>query len=225
MTGEDFKINDPEHNNYSLPKIPVVLGNTYQPGDIKYKDLSGPNGEPDGRITPEYDKTVIGSNIPRYTYSFRGELGWKGIDFSFMLQGVGKCDGFLTGTARHAFQDMAAYPQKCHLDRFDIKTNPNPKASYPRLTYNTGFNQNTFSTFWLEDASYLRLKNIQLGYTLPKKISSRARMDKLRVYVSADNLLTFTKFFKSYDPETPVSKGGYYPQIKTVVFGIDINFK
>lgn len=225
MTGEDFKINDPEHNNYSLPKIPVVLGNTYQPGDIKYKDLNGPEGKPDGRITPEYDKTVIGSNIPRYTYSFRGELGWKGIDFSFMLQGVGKCDGFLTGTARHAFQDMAAYPQKCHLDRFDIKTNPNPKASYPRLTYNTGFNQNTFSTFWLEDASYLRLKNIQLGYTLPKKISSRARMDKLRVYVSADNLLTFTKFFKSYDPETPVSKGGYYPQIKTVVFGIDINFK
>ena len=225
MTGDDFKINDPEHNNYSLPKIPVVLGNAYQPGDIKYKDLSGPEGKPDGRITPEYDKTVIGSNIPRYTYSFRGELGWKGIDFSFMFQGVGKCDGFLTGTARHAFQDMAAYPQKCHLDRFNIKTNPNPNASYPRLTYNTGFNQNTFSTFWIEDASYLRLKNVQLGYTLPKKISTKARMEKLRVYVSGDNLLTFTKFFKSYDPETPVSKGGYYPQIKTLVFGIDILFK
>ncbi len=225
MTGEDFKINDPEHNNYSLPNIPVVLGNAYQPGDIKYKDLSGPEGKPDGRITPEYDKTVIGSNIPRYTYSFRGELGWKGIDFSFVVQGVGKCDGFLTGTARHALQDMAAYPQKCHLDRFNIITNPNPNASYPRLTYNTSFNQNTFSTFWLEDASYLRVKNIQLGYTLPKKISTKARMEKARIYLSGDNLLTFTKFFKSYDPETPVSKGGYYPQIKTLVFGIDILFK
>ena len=225
MTPEDFKISNPETHTYNIPKIPVVLGNQYQPGDIKYKDLGGPNGEPDGRISPEYDKTVIGSNIPRYTYSFRGELGWKGIDFSFMLQGVGKCDGYLTGTARHALQDMAAYPQKVHLDRYNVETNPNPNATYPRLTYCTDFNQKALSTFWLEDASYLRLKNVQLGYTLPKKISSKARMEKLRVYVSADNLLTFTKFFKSYDPETPVSKGGYYPQIKTVVFGIDINFK
>lgn len=120
---------------------------------------------------------------------------------------------------------MAAYPQKVHLDRYNVETNPNPNATYPRLTYCTDFNQKALSTFWLEDASYLRLKNVQLGYTLPKKISSKARMEKLRVYVSADNLLTFTKFFKSYDPETPVSKGGYYPQIKTVVFGIDINFK
>lgn len=225
MVGDDFKINDPEHNNYNLPKIPVVVGNTYQPGDIKYKDLDGPEGKPDGRISPEYDKTVIGSNIPRYTYSFKGELGYKGIDFSFVLQGVGKCDGYLSGTARHALQDMAAYPQKCHLERFNIVSNPNPNASYPRLTYNTGFNQNTFSTFWLEDASYLRLKNVQLGYTLPKRMASKIRMEKARIYVSGDNLLTFTKFFKSYDPETPVSKGGYYPQIKTVVFGIDILFK
>lgn len=152
-------------------------------------------------------------------------MGYKGIDFSFVLQGVGKCDGYLSGTARHALQDMAAYPQKCHLERFNIVSNPNPNASYPRLTYNTGFNQNTFSTFWLEDASYLRLKNVQLGYTLPKRMASKIRMEKARIYVSGDNLLTFTKFFKSYDPETPVSKGGYYPQIKTVVFGIDILFK
>lgn len=225
MTPEDFKINNPETHTYNLPNIPVILGNRYQPGDIKYKDLSGPEGVPDGRITPEYDRTVLGSSIPRYTYSVRGNLGWRGIDFSFVLQGVGKCSGYLEGSARHALQDMAAYPQKVHLERYNVVTNPNPKASYPRLTYNTGFNQNTFSTFWLEDASYLRLKNVQLGYTLPKRMASKIRMEKARIYVSGDNLLTFTKFFKSYDPETPVSKGGYYPQIKTVVFGIDILFK
>ena len=225
MTPEDFKINNPETHTYNLPKIPVVMGYKYQPGDIKYKDLSGPNGEPDGRIMPEYDRTVIGSSIPRYTYSVRGNLGWKGIDFSFVLQGVGKCDGYLEGTARHAFQDMAAYPQKIHMKRYDVVSNPNPNAPYPRLTYNTGFNQNTFSTYWLEDASYLRVKNIQLGYTFPEKWMKKARIDNLRLYVSADNLFTFSKFFYAYDPETPVSKGGYYPLVKTIVFGVNLSFK
>ena len=225
MGPEDFTINDPKNHNYALPKIPVILGNDYQPGDIKYKDISGPNGEPDGRITPEYDKVVLGSNIPRYTYSFRGDLAWKGLDFSFVIQGVGKCDGYLEGTARHAFQDMAAYPQKVHLQRYNVVTNPDPNAAYPRLTYNTGFNQNTFSTYWMEDASYLRLKNVQLGYTFPEKWMKKARIDKMRLYVSGDNLVTFSKFFYAYDPETPVSKGGYYPQIKTVVVGLNITFK
>lgn len=225
MSPEDFKISDPVNNNYSLPKIPVILGNDYQPGDIKYKDISGPDGVPDGRITPEYDKVVLGSNIPRYTYSIRGDFGWKGIDFSFVIQGVGKCDGYLEGSARHAFQDMAAYPQKVHLDRYNVVTNPNPNASYPRLTYNTNFNQSTFSTYWMEDASYMRLKNIQLGYTFPEKWMKKARIDKLRIYLSADNLFTVSKFFYAYDPETPVSKGGYYPQVKTFVIGLNLNFK
>lgn len=225
MTPEDFKISDTQNHNYSLPKVPVILGNDYQPGDIKYEDISGPDGKPDGRITPEYDKVVLGSNIPRYTYTVRGDLGWKGIDFSFVIQGVGKCDGYLEGTARHAFQDMAAYPQKVHLERYNVVTNPDPNALYPRLTYNTGFNQNTFSTYWMENASYMRLKNVQIGYTFPEKWMKKARIDNLRVYLSGDNLLTVSDFFYAYDPETPVSKGGYYPQVKTVVLGLNITFK
>lgn len=225
MTPEDFKISDTQNHNYSLPKVPVILGNDYQPGDIKYEDISGPDGKPDGRITPEYDKVVLGSNIPRYTYTVRGDLGWKGIDFSFVIQGVGKCDGYLEGTARHAFQDMAAYPQKVHLERYNVVTNPNPDALYPRLTYNTGFNQNTFSTYWMENASYMRLKNVQIGYTFPEKWMKKARIDNLRLYLSGDNLLTVSDFFYAYDPETPVSKGGYYPQVKTVVLGLNITFK
>ena len=225
MGPDDFRISDSKNHVYSLPKIPVILGNDYQPGDIKYKDISGPDGVPDGRVTPEYDKVVLGSNIPRYTYSIRGDFGWKGIDFSFVIQGVGKCDGYLEGTARHAFQDMAAYPQKVHLNRYNVVSNPDPNAAYPRLTYNTSFNQSTFSTYWMEDASYMRLKNIQLGYTFPEKWMSKARIDRLRLYLSADNLLTVSKFFYAYDPETPVSKGGYYPQVKTFVIGLNISFK
>ena len=225
MTPEDFRISDTKNHNYSLPKVPVILGNDYKPGDIKYADISGPDGVPDGRITPEYDKVILGSNIPRYTYSLRGDLAWRGLDFSFVIQGVGKCDGYLEGTARHALQDMAAYPQKVHLDRYNVVSNPNPNATYPRLTYNTKFNQETFSTFWLEDASYMRLKNIQVGYTFPEKWMKKARIDNLRIYLSGDNLVTFSKYFYAYDPETPVSKGGYYPQVKTVVLGLNVTFK
>lgn len=225
MTPDDFKVYNEATGMYALPKVPVVLGYNYQPGDIKYKDISGPDGVPDGRITPEYDKQVIGSSIPRYTYSLSGDFAWKGLDFSFVMQGVGKCDGYLEGSARHALQDMAAYPQKVHMDRYHVVNNPNPNASYPRLTYNTGYNQNTFSTFWLENAAYFRLKNVQIGYTFPEKWMKKARIDKFRIYLSGDNLATASDFFYAYDPETPVSKGGYYPQVRTFVIGLNLTFK
>lgn len=225
MTPDNFALYDDFEKKYYSPKIPVVIGPDYQPGDIRYRDINGPQGIPDGRISPEYDRTALGSAIPRYTYSFRGDLAYQNIDFSFALQGVGKANGYLTGTARHAFQDMAAYPQKIHLERYNVVTNPNPDATYPRLTYNTDFNQSTFSTYWLEDASYLRLKNIQIGYTLPKKLSNKAGIERCRFYISGDNLLTVSNFFYAYDPETPISSGGYYPQIKTFVVGVNLTFK
>lgn len=225
MTPDDFTFYDDFEQKYFSPKVPVVMGPDYQPGDIKYKDISGPQGIPDGRISPEYDRVVLGSAIPRYTYSFKTDLMYQHVDFSFSLQGVGKADGYLTGTARHAFQDMAAYPQKIHLERYNVVSNPDPNAAYPRLTYNTDFNQSTFSTFWLENAAYLRLKNVQLGYTLPAEITKKGKIEKCRFYVSGDNLLTLSNFFYAYDPETPISRGGYYPQIKTFVVGVNLTFQ
>ncbi len=207
--------------NVYTPKFPVISGDKVGPGDIIYKDLSGPGGKPDGIITLADDRQIIGDPFPRYTYAFRGDVGWKGLDFSFFLQGVGKANGYIRGAARQAYINESANPQKFHLDRW---TPDNPDATYPRFTYQLTHNQR-FSTFWLEDASYLRLKNIQLGYTLPARLIERFRLTRLRVFVSADNLFTKTNFFYAYDPETPVSTGGYYPQVKTFIFGMNLNIK
>lgn len=188
------------------------------PGDIKYRDLDG-----DGIITADNDQTVIGDAFPRYAYSFRGNLGYKGFDFSFFLQGVGKGNGYVNSVGIHAFQAFGAYPQEVHRDHW---TPENTGAWYPRLTYldtrNTTMRQ---SDYWLQNAAYLRVKNVQLGYTLPQRWVQQLRIQQLRVYMSADNLFTKTKYFYAYDPETPVTNGGMYPQVKTIVFGVNVNFK
>jgi TonB-linked SusC/RagA family outer membrane protein len=210
----DYDFN-PTTNTYT-PKFPVIVGDRMGPGDIMYRDLNK-----DGVITLADDRQIIGNPFPRYTYGFRGDVDWKGLDFAFFLQGVGKADGYIRGAARHAYINESANPQKVHLDRW---TPENTDATYPRFTYQLSHNQR-FSTFWLEDASYLRLKNIQLGYTLPRGLLERYRIGQLRLFVSADNLFTKTDFFYAYDPETPVSTGGYYPQVKTFIIGLNLNMK
>lgn len=224
-TPEDFESYNPSTGRYETPKFPVLVDDMkeVQPGDIILKDISGPDGVPDGKIDANYDREVIGSNIPRYTYSVKGDMGWKGFDFSFMIQGVGKANGLITGNGRHAFTTQSVYPQKVHQDRWTFE-NPNPDAAYPRLTYDKQYNQR-FSTFWLEDASYLRLKNIQLGYSFSQSWMKKLNLEKLRLYCSADNLLTLSDFFYAYDPETPLTSGGFYPQVKTFVFGFNLTFK
>ncbi|WP_199856293.1 SusC/RagA family TonB-linked outer membrane protein [Lunatibacter salilacus] len=211
---DDFRYN-PESGRFE-PDFPVPVGDLVAPGDIIYKDLNG-----DGVISLDEDRQVIGSHIPRYTFGFRGNAAWNGFDFSLFLQGVGKADGYLTGSARHAYTNQSTMPQPIHLDRW---TPDNPGGSYPRLAFQQTFNQR-LSTFWLEDAAYIRLKNIQLGYTLPSVLTERIRVSRLRVYASADNLLTFSDFFYGYDPESPVGGANFYPQVKTFVLGLNVNFK
>ncbi|WP_080905642.1 SusC/RagA family TonB-linked outer membrane protein [Parabacteroides sp. Marseille-P3160] len=213
----DFEKYNPVTGKYENPKFPIMSGDAglVQPGDIKYKDLDN-----SGTIDLDNDRKVLGSSIPRYTFSFKGNMAYKGIDFSFLIQGVGKVDGYIYGPARHAFTDQSTYPQWFHADRYQA-SNPNPNASYPRFTYNQSYNQR-FSTFWMEDASYLRMKNIQIGYTLPSRLTRIIRIDKCRFYASADNLFTISDYFSSADPEIPIQAGGNYPQIRTYVFGVNI---
>ncbi len=216
---DDFEGKD-SFGNYVNPKFPVIQdGVAVQPGDIKYKDISGPDGKPDG-IIDDYDKEIIGDKTPRYSYSFKGELEWKGIDFSFYFQGVGKANGYLSEEARHCFINDYSVPKKSHLDRW---TPENPNASYPRMYYAQTHNRR-FSDFWIENAAYLRLKNVQLGYTFPQKWMRKFGVSRLRAYVSADNLFTVTKYFDGFDPEVQQSSGDTYPQVRTYVFGLNLTF-
>lgn len=201
-----------------VPNFPVISGDASRiaPGDVKYKDL-----DDDGEITLADDRKVLGSAFPQYTFGFRGNLDWKGIDFTVFFQGAEKVNGYIGGPARHAFINESSNPQKVHLDRW---TPENPNASYPRFTYQQTHNQR-FSSYWLEDADYIRLKNIQLGYTIPQSLISKFRVNRLRVYASADNIFTSSNYFYAYDPETPVTSGGYYPQVRTIIFGLNIGLK
>lgn len=205
-------------NGQYVPKFPFQKGDMVAPGDLIYIPT-----DPDAKeITVGADRHILGSDIPRYTYGFRGDMSYKNVDFSFFIQGVGKADGYLAGNARHPFINNSALPQEIHLDRW---TPDNPNASYPRLV-NLRTHNSRLSSKWIEDASYLRLKNIQIGYTFPEKWMEKARISRLRIYASADNLFTKSNFFYGYDPEVPAGNtGGYYPQVKTFVFGVNLNLR
>lgn len=210
-----------EQGKYINPSFstPIASNLIVQPGDIKYRDISGKDGKPDG-VIDDNDKVVFGDPYPHFTYSFRGAVEWKGIDFSFYLQGVGQVNGYLSEEARHCFINDYSIPKIEHLDRW---TPNNTGASYPRL-YQSQTHNLLYSDYWLENASYLRLKNIQLGYRLPKKWLAPLRLTNVRVYASADNLLTFSNYFGAYDPEVRESAGDAYPQVKTFIFGLSATF-
>ena len=199
------------------------FGTTVYPGDLKYRNVSG-----DNKITTD-DKTIIGSTVPRYSYSFNLGVGYKGIRLSAFLQGVGKADGYL-----NSYYVMPCYQggtyRKEHLDYW---TEQNHDASTPRLSYKSSNNTYT-SSFWMKSAAYLRLKNLQLGYDLPSKWMKAIGLKSAYIYANAENLLTFTDFWDGYDPEVNynasatdgVSLGAAnnYPQTKAFTFGVDIKF-
>jgi TonB-linked SusC/RagA family outer membrane protein len=193
-------------------------------GDIRYKDISGPDGKPDGIVDPTYDRTYIGSRIPRYTYAFNVDLEYRGFDAKVFFQGVTGVKGYLENYVGYAFFNLGTI-QRWQIDgRFD-PANPKRYVDYPRLEILTNSLAGNYaqSDFWALDASYLRIKNLQIGYTLPKNVVKPARLDRVRVYFSADNLHTFKKYRKGWDPEINTG-GSYYPILATYAFGLNINF-
>lgn len=216
----DFQGQD-DNGKYIVPKFatPLAASDIVQPGDIKYRDVSGPEGIPDG-IIDDHDKVVLADPLPHYCYSLKLGAAWKGIDLNIFFQGVGQAKGYLSNEARHAFINDYSVPKVEHLDRW---TPANPNATYPRLYQGQSHNL-LFSSYWMEDASYLRLKTVRLGYTFPKQLLFIKGIQKVRIYATADNLLTFTNYFGSFDPEVRSTSGGVYPQVKTFVFGLSLTF-
>ena len=186
---------------------------TVAPGDIKYKDQNQ-----DGKID-QADEIIMGSPIPRYSYSTNLSLAFKGFDLAVFLQGVGKADGYLYGQGIMPFYQGGTI-QEQHKDRW---TTDNPQASFPRYAFNETNNiQN--STFWMKNAAYLRLKNVTLGYSVPLPQSGNMPLRALRLFASGQNLFTKTNFWKGYDPEGPIGTGGWYPQMKVYSFGLSAKF-
>jgi TonB-linked SusC/RagA family outer membrane protein len=196
-----------------VAKSPTQFGNV-KAGDIKYKDQNG-----DNQIT-DADNVIIGSTIPRYTYSANINLAYKGFDLGIFLQGVGKANGYLYEQSVMPFFNGGTV-QEMHKDNW---TPQNTDAAFPRLAFGESNNEKA-SSFWVKDASYLRVKNLQLGYRLPANIAKHFIGAKgVRVYANGSNLFTFDHFWNGYDVEAPVGTGNTYPQVKVFNFGVDVNF-
>jgi hypothetical protein len=165
------------------------------------------------------DLDVIGSPIPRHTFGARFNADYKGFDLSIFLQGVGKADGYLYGQGIMPFY-LGGTVQEQHKDRW---TPTNTDAAYPRLAWNQTNNEQN-SSFWMRNAAYLRGQNIQVGYTFPEEVLGPLNISGLRVYLSGRNLFTIHNFYEGYDPEAPVSSGGWYPQMATYTMGLNVNF-
>lgn len=210
-------------NQEEIDASPVYGGNkeNVKPGYIKYKDISGPDGKPDGEIN-DYDRTVIGNPYARYEFSLNLGAEWNGFDFTMFLQGVGKRDILYTGYGARPFY----VGRTIFKNQLDYWTPENRDAEFPLLLIDGSGNNpnNIVSDFWIKSGAYLRMKNLVIGYTLPKKVLGKMHIDNLRFYASAQNLFTICSAYKGYDPENSVNGGSFYPVMQTFTFGVDIRF-
>ena len=188
-----------------------------KPGDMKYKDING-----DG-IVDENDQMPIKYNpVPEITYSLQAGISWKGLDVSVLFQGAAHASVYLTGDI--AWDNNFGNYYEEHLTRWTPETAAT--ATYPRFMQNAlSTHQNYYkSDYWVYDGGYLRLKNVQIGYTLPKKWFRKAGISTVRVYANGYNWCTWDNL-KKVDPESPAGTNGYfYPQQKIINFGLNISF-
>jgi TonB-linked SusC/RagA family outer membrane protein len=197
------------------------------PGYVKYVDINGPNGVPDGIVNANYDRSVIGCTTPKYYYGLNLSASYKGFDFSALLQGLGGHQMLTDYFNGYAFYNSGQI-QRWQADNRWTKDNPNKWAEYPRIeTMMSAHPNNQKSTYWLREASYLRIKNVQLGYTLPKRITMKFHAENVRIYISGQNLHSFNSYYKGWDPEvgySGVQNGSFYPINSIWSFGLNVRF-
>lgn len=203
---------------------PVPVGKVTGPGDIKFEDISGADGKPDGVIDAN-DRQVMGKPFPTWTYGLSFSADFRGFDLGILAQGVADVDSYVGGDIFFPFVNGAGISTAWAAG--NTWTPDNTGAPLPRLlryfapTWNYENN-----SFWLQDASFLRIKNIQLGYTFPEHLLRRIKAIKgLRLFVNAQNAFTFTKF-EGLDPERTLTAtvGGQYPNIRILTSGFSLKF-
>jgi hypothetical protein len=172
-----------------------------------------------------YDKTYLGSRIPKYNAGLNISFEYKGIDLIMFWQGVTGVQGILNRNQGWAFYNTGNI-QNWQIEQAYDPNNPQRYPKYPRLEAIVGGPDGNYqvSDFWVMDGSYIRLKNVQLGYSLSKKILQKLHIEKARFYISGENILTFSHYRPGWDPETnTVGNGFFYPILKTVSVGVNIN--
>jgi hypothetical protein len=199
-----------------------ISGHKFLPGDIKFKDLNN-----DGKITrgsqtlaDHGDMKIIGNSSPRYPYGIKANAEWKGFDFDIFLQGVGKRD-LNPGTTYFlaAYGSEWSVPQKINTDYW---SSTNTDAYFPLPRIGGAPEVTEVQTRFLQNAAYLRLKQLTLGYTIPKSITQKVLISRCRIYFSGSNLWEYTKMLDIFDPEE--SSTTTYPLVRSYSFGIDITF-
>ncbi len=220
-------VGDPINNIYGLEVIGIFqsqeeIDNSPKqdytggasPGDLKYKNQNGDNS-----ITAE-DRVSLGNTFPSVTMGLQLSFAYRRFDFLATLHGVTQVEGYLTNLASQAFYNGGS-ALKYHMDRW---TPDNPNASYPRLTLSSASrNHGQVNSFFMEDASYIKMRNMQFGYNIPDNTMRKLGIDKCRVYINADNLFTITSF-RGFDPETPWGEGNIYPMVATYSVGLNLTF-
>lgn len=201
-----------------------------RPGDFKFKDING-----DGEIN-EKDQTTLGSPLPKFVYGFNGDVEYKGFDLSIFFQG--SYGNKIFNGNKYTLEGGVPY-NNFSEEMLNRWTGPGTSNDVPRVTYEDPNKNRRLSNYYVEDGSFLRIRSAQLGYTIPVKYANLVKLEKLRVYIMAQNLYTFTKY-SGLDPEigtyTPdfsrtrsfldvgVDKGGTYPQARTWLFGVSATF-
>ena len=203
---------------------PTQFGNVMG-GDIKYRDIN------DDGVISALDQVPIGHpTVPEINYGFGTTLGYKGFDFSFFFQGsgrqsfwlnIGNIQPFVDGDSDDGLIGQNAVLQAI-ADNYWTESNRNPYAFWPRLSTYSITNNNQTSTWWMQDASFLRLKSAEFGYTLPRKLTEKMYMSNCRIYLSGTNLLAWSRF-KLWDPEM-AGNGLGYPLQRVINLGLNVNF-
>ena len=220
FTEDDFVTND-KGDLVLKEGIPSHTFNSVRPGDIKYVDIDG-----DGSITNKDEVAMGGTVNPEIVYGFGATARYKQVDFNVFFQGNGKTHRFIGGVASNFLPGSSQGAMGNVLTNYNDRwtpENPSEDVFYPRLSYGANTNNSQNSTWWLRNMSLLRMKDIEVGYTLPKRWMSRIGLENIRLYAKGSNLLTFSAF-DLWDPELDTQNGAKYPIMKSVSFGIDVNF-